>query len=119
MYDGDSFFTLSIAGQIGLAVLSIMLAAICLFVQIRFGRGFWGIALAAVLFYGFVALSPQIYYAYYRAIIEGLPAQWVTRVPSSTRILELATFQEKNLSAHSQGALGWALCLISLVRFRR
>jgi len=119
MYDGDSFFTLSVWGQVGLACLSVALAAICLLVQWSFARWLWGFVLAALIFYVFVYVSPQVYYTYYRFIFDGLPAQWVISPPGLGEIINLLTFRSgSNLSAHSQGALGWSLIGVALIRFR-
>ncbi len=120
MYEGDSFFTLTTGGQVGLAILSLILALIWLLVEWRFARFLWGFVLAAALFYLFVYLSPQIYYSYYRVIIGGLPAQWVISPPSLTHMIDLLSFRAgSTLSAHSQGALGWSLLAVALIRFRR
>lgn len=119
MYDGDSFFTLSLGGQVGLVCLSLVLAAICLRIEWAFARWLWGFVLAGVIFYLFVYLSPQAYYTYYRLLIEDLPAQWVISLPSPQTIFDLLSFQgPANLSAHSQGALGWSLFAVALIRFR-
>ena len=80
MYQNDSFFTLSIPGQIGLAVLTIVLSLVMLLLAYRLGRGraAWVKVLISVgLFVGFVWLSPQAYYTYYRTIIPSLPLQRV------------------------------------------
>ena len=63
------------------------------------------------LFALFDWLSPQIYYAYYLAIIPGLPVQAVVAAtPDPTAILKLLTFSgSHDLSAHGRGALGWAM----------
>lgn len=74
-----------------------------------------------VLFVLFVWLSPQIYYQYYRLIIDGLPAQFVIGWPrGAAHIAELLLFQaEENLSAHGQGLLGWALLVTAGWRNQR
>jgi len=78
LYSSDTFFHLSVAGQIGLALLSLVLAAITLglFVKIssRFGL-IVKVTTAIVFLWLFVWLSPQIYYAYYWFLFEYLPVQ--------------------------------------------
>ncbi|NNK77370.1 MAG: hypothetical protein HKP40_01530 [Litoreibacter sp.] len=73
--------------------------------------------LALGLFYLFVWLSPQVYYTYYRFIIDGLPAQVVVKAPPfpSDVILLLAFRSDASLSFHGQGLLGWAMIFLTLV----
>ena len=127
MYEGDSFFTLSVGGQIGLAAISL-----ALFVAVLVAL-WWGtrrrsrpvrIAVALVGFWLFVWLSPQVYYQYYMLIFDGLPVQWVIWPPRGPgEALQLLIFTgPANLSAHGQGVLGWAMLCVAFVgntRFRR
>ena len=117
-YAQDSFFTLSQFGQIGLALLSAVLAVATLGAAYRLMRGYRilnRLVLAGVVFALFVWLSPQIYYTYYRMIIEGLPAQWVIGLPPLGQMVRYACFTaDQSLSAHSQGLLFWALVLLAL-----
>ncbi|MEO1551397.1 MAG: hypothetical protein AAFR93_13370 [Pseudomonadota bacterium] len=88
--------------------------------MVRLARGHaWPLRLCvgAVTAYGFVWLSPQIYYAYYRAIIPDLPAQWVIFPPPGLgEIWRLATFTDAtSLSAHGRGLLIWAMCACALL----
>ncbi|MEM8658818.1 MAG: hypothetical protein AAGF22_12060, partial [Pseudomonadota bacterium] len=63
--------------------------------------------------------SPQIYYEYYRLVLDGLPAQWVIRLPDPAWLLRLVTFQDRaTLSDHGKGLLFWLLVLFA-VRSRR
>jgi hypothetical protein len=119
MYDGDSFFTLSAIGQIGLAILSLSLCGGAVWGMTRL-RMHWALrVLAAVLsFWAFVWLAPQIYYLYYLTIIDGLPLQWVIQhIPSPHHLLNLLIFHANDtLSAHSQGLLGWAMIAAAAIR---
>lgn len=124
IYEGDSFHTLTGAGQIGLALLSLVLSATLLWAGWRVMAGkpiTLRIALALALFFGFVWLSPQVYYTYYMTLFDGLPWQSVIKSPPGIeRLLRLLSFQgTQNLSAHSQGVLGWALIVISALSKRR
>ncbi len=119
MYEGDSFFTLGPAGRAGLLAVSAALAAATLLALRRLGRGrrpaaraLWALG----LFWGFVWLSPQVYYLYYQAIIPGLPWQAVIRAPPGPRAIgELLVFAARpTLSDHGKGALGWALLGLAL-----
>lgn len=117
MYDGDSFFTLSGPARIGLALLSLALAAGVLGllrVGVRRGRLPMRLIAAAAVFYLFEWAAPQVYYQYYRLIIPGLPAQWVIGAPPSpSDIARLAAFQDKAaLSEHGRALLFWA-CLVA------
>jgi len=118
LYESDSFFTLSLGGQIGLAVLSALLFALMMYVARRWTKGRhigFRIGIALALFWAFVWLSPQIYYTYYLVIFDGLPLQVVVqRPPSAAKIFGLMCFaEESNLSAHSQGVLCWGMVLRS------
>ncbi|MEM7724354.1 MAG: hypothetical protein AAF376_18570 [Pseudomonadota bacterium] len=119
MYEGDSFFTLSAAGQAGLALLSLVFAGLVVgLVRLLGWRRHWAIrvVIAFVVFLGFVWLSPQGYYTYYRLIIDGLPAQSVIREPPRPEdLLALLTFSGRGtLAAHSQGVLGWFMLVAAL-----
>jgi len=122
-YEGDSFFTLSMAGQVGLLVLSVTLSLLWLVAVWVLARGrapIWRLLLAVALFVSFVWASPQIYYQYYRLIIDGLPAQWVIGAPPNLGDLsQLLTFTAApNLSHHAQGALGWSMLALAALRRR-
>ncbi|GFE64702.1 hypothetical protein [Litoreibacter roseus] len=121
MYEGDSFFTLSPLGQAGLLVLSVLLAIFTIIIARKAMRGWSAPLLAIMVFYGFVWLSPQLYYQFYRVIIDGLPQQWVVGQPPSVELIfDILSFQgPSNLSFHGQAILGWCLIILSLVRLRR
>jgi len=124
MYDADSFFTLTVWGQIGLAILSLVFALLALVLmrvlvwhKAMILRPFlWG-----VVFISFVWLSPQGYYTYYRLIFDGLPAQSVIKSPPPLQqLFALMTFSgPANLSAHSTGVLGWLLLLAAFWPHRK
>ena len=117
VYTGDSFFTLSYAGQIGLAALSVFLSAFFIWLAVRITRKsgrLVRIIASLVLFVLFVWLTPQVYYAYYIMVFDDLPVQWVIKTPPSPAELgRLLIFAgSDNLSAHSKGILGWLILLI-------
>lgn len=124
MYDGDSFFTLSVPGQIGLVCISLVLAVLTLGVTrlLTFHRPYilrpfiW-----AVVFISFVWLSPQGYYTYYRLIFDGLPAQSVIQDPPRPEVLlAFMTFTgRQTLSAHGIGILGWLMLVVALLPRRK
>lgn len=121
MYSQDSFFDLSGWGQVGLIGISTLLFVLTLLVAklLLSRQSTWIRVLGAlVLFWIFVWASPQVYYQYYRMIIPDLPLQWVIWPPPGPRVaLEYLFFQgPQNLSAHSQGLLGWCLMAVSLFR---
>ena len=127
LYENDSFFTLTLAGRIGLAVLSALLMASVLWIGARsFGKinlanGAMTLAarliLALAFFWLFEWLSPQIYYQYYRLIFDGLPQQIVIKMPPlPADIAALLAFNAKQaLSHHARAILGWALIAQSLL----
>ena len=112
MYAEDSFFTLTVWGQVGLACLSTLLAGLnlALIAKLSAHRPIWmGVGLALVAFWTFIWLSPQVYYTYYLALFDDLPLQSVIGPPPSPSIcFQLLLFSERaTLSAHSLWALGW------------
>ena len=117
MYTQDSFFTLTYPGQIGLATVSLLLAVCFLWFVMWLGRRTSRpirILVSIVLFVFFIWLTPQVYYAYYYLVIEGLPLQWVLKSPPTPADLgRLLTFTgPSNLSAHGKGALGWFMLIL-------
>ena len=124
MYDGDSFFTLGVGGQVGLVLVSLVFAAATLGITrlITFHRPYilrpfvW-----AVLFITYVWVSPQGYYTYYRMIFDGLPAQSVIGVlPRPEELLGYMTFTGRaTLSAHGIGVLGWLMLGVALLPRRK
>ncbi|MEM9581714.1 MAG: hypothetical protein AAGA08_01225 [Pseudomonadota bacterium] len=123
LYAEDSFFTLSLAGRIALASLSLVLSVGCLWIVFYCVEGlgrFVRLLIALAVFYLFIWLSPQVYYLFYLIIIDGLPLQWVIQSPPGLRkILRLMTFTERaTLTEHGQGVLWWALAVTALMRRR-
>jgi len=122
LYQNDSFFGLSAWGQVGLVCISTGLFLFMIFTAWKLlrNRPIWLRILGALfLFWLFVWLSPQVYYMYYRMIIPDLPLQWVIKPPLNLLIVfEYLFFQgPQNMSAHSQGALGWWLIVAPFLRW--
>ncbi len=118
MYDGDTFFSLSMAVRIGLVFLSAGLAALTAAAFIRVGcRMSWPVRLllAPVFLWLFVWLSPQVFYLYYMAVYEDLPLQNVVQAPPAPgEILRLLGFEgTARLSHHAQGLMGWGLIVLA------
>ncbi len=110
MYEGDSFFTLSGGGQIGLAVLSGIMSVAMVWLTWRLARA-WAlpirIVIWAALFVAFVWLSPQIYYFYYMTIIDGLPLQVVIKSwPDFNTLEHDADFSSRSMAADARAGLG-------------
>ncbi len=121
MYAQDSFFDLSLWGRAGLLCLSATLFILFLFLArllYRIPRLWPRILGSLLLFWIFVWVSPQIYYQYYHLLFEFLPDQWVIGwPPGPIKPLQFLTFQgPQNLSAHSQGVLGWCLLVVPLIQ---
>jgi len=94
-YSGDSFWTLSDTGRIGVVAITVtgllILAGVSAWktkIILRWSQHRWripvwlfdaalGVALFAVLF----SISPQVYYSFYQQVIAGLPDQWVIDGP--------------------------------------
>jgi len=121
LYQQDSFFTLSGWGQVGLASISIALFALMVFsawILLRRQDLLVRILGALFLFWLFVWMSPQVYYQYYRFLFDGLPAQWViSPFDDPFQTFKLLFWQgPSNLSAHSQGILGWSLIAVQFFK---
>lgn len=123
MYAEDSFFTLGMGGQLGLLFLSGTLAAFCIACVrlLRRRKAVIRLLAAFLLFWGFVWLSPQVYYLYYLTIFDDLPWQIVVGAPPGPMFIgRLLVFADRaNLSFHGQGVLGWCLILCALLPGRR
>lgn len=120
MYNQDSFFDLNAWGQVGLVAISMVLFLLVLFtawVMLKRHGALIRIGGALVLFWIFVWLSPQVYYMYYWMIFPDLPVQWVIWPPSGPdKAANMLLFQYRsNLSAHSQGVLGWCVIVAPFV----
>ncbi len=119
MYGNDTFFNLTVPGQIGLAVLSTILCVITIWLFLKISSRFGilvKVLIAIVLLWGFTWLSPQVYYAYYWLIFDNLPVQWVVQLPPTARdLFNLILFQGgQNLSDHSKGVMFWLLIAFAI-----
>lgn len=122
MYGQDSFFTLSIPGQVGLALLSLAMAGIMIAMAWRFFHRRWARLIWALgLFWAFLWVSPQVYYFYYGFLFENLPDQWVVGVPPTLPdVLRLMVFSERaDLSHHGRAILGWLMVFAALFGRKR
>ncbi len=122
MYRDDSLFTLGLVEAAGLLVVSVLLVLGVLALARRLCRGRPGrrLVAAAGLFWVFLWLSPQVYYAYYQLIFDGLPVQIVIGWPpgAETVLRRLVFAGPATLAAHGQGVLGWVLVVGAVRRFR-
>lgn len=116
MYDGDSFFTLGIGGQIGLALLTIVMSILMIMFTHRVATMIrwkvWAVVSALTLFWLFIWLSPQVYYLYYQMILAGLPWQIVVSwpPPAGESLVDLILFRgDGTLSNHGKGVLFWIM----------
>ena len=111
MYEGDSFFLLSAAGQAGLAGLSALLAVAAGAAVLAFKTTVGRITSGLLVFWLFLWLTPQIYYLYYQIILDDLPWQIIVGLPPSPdALIDRFLFRgPATLSNHAKGVLGWAL----------
>ena len=121
MYAGDSFYSLSGAGQAGLVILSALLALAAGACVLAFKNAGLRIIAALAAFWAFLWLSPQIYYLYYLIVLDGLSWQMVIGAPPSPAVLiDVLLFRgPSTLAGHAQGVLGWALVLLPLAGWGR
>ena len=132
-YKGDSFHTLSEPGQVGLLLLSLVLAVALIGLaaaktwHLYRVAGAWsfprfpGFVLLdglanLLLFWLFLWLSPQLYYAYYLVLFDDIAWQWVVKPPPGLGVVLdlLAMARSGSLSDHGLGLLGRAVLLLSL-----
>lgn len=118
MYDGDTFFSLTMTARVGLGFLSAVLAALTAAAFIKVGCRMSRpvrLLLAPVFLWLFVWLSPQVFYLYYMAVFDDLPLQNVVQAPPGPgEILRLLGFAgTARLSHHAQGLLGWGLIVLA------
>jgi hypothetical protein len=122
MYRDDSFFTLGLLEAAGLLAVTALLVLTMLALARRLcrGRPVRRLLAATGLFWVFLWLSPQVYYAYYQIIFDGLPVQIVIGWPpgAETVLRRLAFAGPATLAAHGQGVLGWVLVVGAVRRFR-
>ncbi|MBM2575427.1 hypothetical protein JQC91_03845 [Jannaschia sp. Os4] len=118
MWAQDSFWTLGGPERAGLVAVALLTAAVAAGLLWPVLRRPWPLRVAAALAvtWLYLWLSPQGFYAYYRAIFDGLPAQWVAGPPPGPlRLVRALTFtEEASLSRLAQGLLGWALLALAL-----
>lgn len=117
-YHQDSLFTLGTGGIAGvLAIAAVLTGLALLTTRLVARRRHWTIRMIiAVFVFGlFEWLSPQIFYEFYRMIIDGLPRQWVIRPPTPQGLIELVSFRAPaSLSSHGRGGLFWLLLIVAL-----
>ena len=120
MYDGDTFFSLTMAGQAGLVLLCFGLAVFtaAAYIKITY-RMAWPVRLllAPVFLWIFVWLSPQAFYLYYMSLFDQLALQNVIQSPPRpSEIMHLLGFAGKaTLSRHATGLLGWGLIVLAFL----
>ncbi len=125
-YPGDSLFTLDPGARAGLVAITLGLALLGVWAAYLLARLMSGrtlrpalrtLGLAANLgvtlgaYTACYLLSPQLFYAYYRTIIPGLPEQWVLRGGAQLdRLASAISLQAgDSIAAHTAGGLFWLL----------
>lgn len=119
VYASDSFFTLGLPGQVGLAILSTVLAFGTVWLAWRFSRRLRWVTRALLglgVYMVFAWASPQVFYTYYVMIFDGLPIQWVVKWPPEVAkaVAEFTFTGRVSLAAHGRGILGWLCVLVPL-----
>lgn len=131
-YEGDSLFTLEpfeIAGVLAISTALILTffwlsTALLVPVYSRLGGSPAGrvmlippaLALVWLLFALAHTASPQIYYTYYRAILDGLPAQWVIKgwIDFEAVMTAARLPADGSLSIHLTGLVFWSVLVLVL-----
>ncbi|WP_156176852.1 hypothetical protein [Kiloniella spongiae] len=132
-YEGDSFYTLGLLEGVGLSAITIILSFGILFIGFKKSYFLYekarqhntkpeiifllDVLLSLFIFGFFVWLSPQVYYAYYYVIFDGLPAQIVIKnFPDIRTLIKIVTLSDHaNLSFHGQGLLARALIIQTFI----
>ncbi|MEO9873619.1 MAG: hypothetical protein ABJM26_21285 [Anderseniella sp.] len=120
MYDGDTFFSLTMAARFGLVFLSAGLAVLTATAFIKITcrlPGLVRLLLAPVFLWVFVWLSPQVFYLYYMTLFDDLALHNVVQLPPGpSQIMLLLSFTGKaTLSQHAAGLLGWGLIVLAIL----
>ena len=120
---GRESYGFGMGGRIGLVILSSVLVTFCFGIVWRCVKGWgrvWRVVFALGVFWGFLWLSPQVYYAYFWMIFENLPVQIVVRTPPGVgEVARLLSFTGKaSLAQQGQGVFGWLLIATALLRGR-
>ena len=134
-YPGDSIFTLSLPGAVGLIVLTSLLVLLLIGVsrlkstwlqQIYRTRSVNGMAmlsldllLTTLLFVLGITMVPQLHYSYYHLLFE-LPHQWVIKplsIADVWHILRVPT--GASLATHATGLCGWWLLMLVVLGWLR
>lgn len=123
-YPNDSFYTLSVPGAMGLALITTTLLLLILLAS-WFTTHFWAKQSVgySVLFKGcffllntlliivayqfFLVIAPQIFYTYYQFIFSDLPVQWVIKPITVDKLLE-------RFSLHPDGSIADHLASFTL-----
>ncbi len=120
MYEGDTFFSLTMTARVGLVLVSMGLAALtaAAFIKITC-RMVWPLRLllAPAVLWVFVWLSPQAFYLCYMLLFDHLPLQNVVQSPPRpSQIAHLLGFSgNAALSHHATGLLGWGLIILAIL----
>ena len=134
-YPGDSIFTLSLPGAVGLIILTSLL--VLLLVGVSRFKSTWlqrvyqtrsanGIAmlsldllLTTLLFVVGVTIVPQLHYSYYHLLFE-LPHQWIIKPLSVADVWHILRVPEGgNLATHATGLCGWWLLVLVVLSWLR
>ena len=114
MYGSALFSSLSLYGQIGLLILSVVLFVLAVAVTRVIVTGWPAVVrlmLALIVLWCFMWLSPQAYYSYYSLLSDDMPQKWVIASPPPLGLtLRVITFSgPPDLIHHAYGALGLLL----------
>ena len=119
-YNNDSFSTLTPSQQIGLLILSSVLWGLTLWgthCLIKNKKMALRLIISGCIFFLFIWLSPQVYYAYYQILWPDLAWQIVIQSPPRiTHLLELITFSGRaTTSWHARGLVGASLLILAML----
>ena len=133
-YSGDTLYNLSLAGRVGLVLLTVLLVVLLISLSLRKSR--WlqqlprtrpgaafallaaDLLLTLVLFVLAVMLVPQVYYTYYLLLFDFLTQQWVIKPSRLVRLWQsLSMDSNAGSSLHAIGFTGWWLLVLTVLNW--
>ena len=135
-YPGDSIFTLSLFGRVGLIALTVLLVLLLITLSqlksrwLQHAPRTWSgsgvtmmvfdVMLTTLLFIMALTLVPQLYYSYYQLLFEGLPQQWIVKpLPLASIWHSVRVPREASMALHTIGLCGWWLLIVVVLSWLR
>ncbi len=134
-YPNDSFYTLSVPGAIGLALITTTLLLLILIAS-WFNTNIWikrceaysvffksffvllNMLLVIAVYQLFLVIAPQIFYTYYQFIFLDLPVQWVIKPITVDKLLERFYLRlDGSIADHLASFTLWVLIFNTVIQW--